>query len=125
MHLPVVEGKLAVETTILSALEDGVMKRTRLESDRWFDVLLETETAQAAVMTLAPGQSTGSAENAHERSDQWLYVVSGSGRATVEETPMGLEAGDLVCIEAGETHEIENTGSEPLETLNLYLPPAY
>jgi hypothetical protein len=46
--------KLAVETTILSALEDGLMKRTRLESDRWFDILPKTETAQAAVMTLTP-----------------------------------------------------------------------
>ncbi|WP_299266940.1 hypothetical protein [Halorientalis sp.] len=35
------------------------MKRTRVESDRWFDVLQETETAQAAVVTLSPGQSTG------------------------------------------------------------------
>jgi len=101
------------------------MKRTALDSDRWFDVLLETDTAQAAVMTLAPGQSTGSADNEHRKSDQWLYVVSGSGRATIDGELQALAAGDLLCIEAGETHEIENSGDEPLETLNLYVPPAY
>lgn len=28
-------------------------------------------------------------------------------------------------IERGETHEIRNEGSKPLETLNLYVPPVY
>jgi len=101
------------------------MKRTRLSSDRWFDVLLETDSAQAAVMTLSAGQSTGSQDNTHERSDQWLYVVSGRGRVTVDGEAHPLEAGELVCIEAGERHEIENVGSDPLEALSLYVPPAY
>lgn len=101
------------------------MKRTRLDTGRWFDVLVETDTAQAAAMTLSPGQSTGGPRNAHENSDQWLFVVAGSGRATVDGQDVSLDAGELVCIEAGETHEIENDGSAPLETLNLYVPPAY
>jgi mannose-6-phosphate isomerase-like protein (cupin superfamily) len=101
------------------------MKQTALASDRWFDVLLETDTAQAAVMTLAPGQSTGGPDNKHAKGDQWVYVVEGSGRATVDGDLVALDTGDLLCIEAGETHEIENSGDEPLETLNLYVPPAY
>lgn len=101
------------------------MKQTALASDRWFDVLLETDTAQAAVMTLAPGQSTGGPDNKHAKGDQWVYVVEGSGRATVDGELVALDTGDLLCIEAGETHEIENSGDDPLETLNLYVPPAY
>ena len=99
------------------------MKRTRVESERWFDVLQETETAQAAVMTLSPGQSTGGPDNHHEKSDQWLYVIEGEGRAIVDGEPVALQAGDLVYIEAGETHEIENTGEKPQKTLSLYVPP--
>jgi len=101
------------------------MKRTRLSTDRWFDVLAETDTAQAAAMTLSPGQSTGGPTNAHRDSDQWLFVVAGSGRATVDGREVTLERGDLLCIQAGETHEIENDGADPLETLNLYVPPEY
>jgi mannose-6-phosphate isomerase-like protein (cupin superfamily) len=76
-------------------------------------------------MTLEPGTSTGGPDNYHEDSDQWLYVVSGSGRATVEGEDVRLEAGDLVVVEAGETHEIENDGDEPLKTVTLYVPPDY
>jgi mannose-6-phosphate isomerase-like protein (cupin superfamily) len=101
------------------------MKRTHLDFDRFFDVRLSTDDAQAAEMTLEPGTATGGPDNSHADSDQWCYVVSGSGRATVEGEDVRLDEGDLVVIEAGETHEIENDGDEPLETLNLYVPPDY
>jgi len=101
------------------------MQRTQARSDQWFDVLVETDSAQAAVMTLAPGDATGGPNNAHETSDQWLYVRSGEGRATVDGESIDLAAGDLLVIEAGETHEIEATDSGPLEMLNLYVPPEY
>lgn len=101
------------------------MRRTHLDFGDFFDVRLTTDGAQAAQMTLSPGQSTGGPDNAHQESDQWLYVVSGTGAATVEGEEVRLEAGDLVLVEARETHEIRNDGDEPLETLNLYVPPEY
>jgi oxalate decarboxylase/phosphoglucose isomerase-like protein (cupin superfamily) len=33
--------------------------------------------------------------------------------------------GTLVLIQRGDTHEVRNTGSGPLKTLNVYIPPAY
>jgi len=36
-----------------------------------------------------------------------------------------LRPGTLLLIEKGEAHEIANTGSLPLVTLNIYTPPAY
>ena len=42
---------------------------------------------------------------------------------TVEGDGHRVEEGDLLCIEAGEGHEIENDGEEPFETVNLYVPP--
>ena len=95
------------------------------DANGFFDVLGGTERSQAATMTLAPGQSTGGPTNAHGASDQWLYVVSGSGTATVEGESCDLRAGTFVLIEAGETHEIVNDGDEPLETVNVYAPPEY
>jgi mannose-6-phosphate isomerase-like protein (cupin superfamily) len=91
----------------------------------FFDVLGGTERSQAATMTLDPGRSTGGPTNAHGASDQWLYVVSGTGTAIVEGERYDLEAGTLVLVEAGETHEITNTGTDPLETINVYAPPEY
>lgn len=99
------------------------MERTHLEFDRYFGVVMETEEAQAAEMTVEPGRTVGGPDNYHSESDQWLYVVSGSGVATVDGDNERIEAGDLLRIEAGERHGIENDGSEPLETVNFYTPP--
>lgn len=58
-------------------------------------------------------------------ADQWLFVVSGNGEARVEGRKLELAAGMLVLIERGEKHEICNTGTATLKTLNFYVPPAY
>jgi mannose-6-phosphate isomerase-like protein (cupin superfamily) len=76
-------------------------------------------------MTLAPGDTEGGPDNRHRDADQWLYVVSGEGLAQVGGERVELREGTLVLIQRGETHEIRNTGREPLRTLNVYLPPAY
>jgi mannose-6-phosphate isomerase-like protein (cupin superfamily) len=76
-------------------------------------------------MVLGPGESEGGADNRHRGSDQWLYVLAGTGVAIVEWRRHRLRAGTLVLIERGETHEIRNTGRSPLRTLNVYVPPAY
>jgi len=76
-------------------------------------------------MVLSAGQSTGGPSNLHPESDQWLYVVSGQGKAIVEGKTVMIKSGALLLIEAGETHEIINEGSEPLKTFSIYAPPAY
>ncbi len=91
----------------------------------FFRVVAETSRSQAATMVLRPGQSTGGEDNVHEEADQWLYVVSGTGRATVGTRTERLGRGSLLLIEAGETHEIRNSGRTPLVTINVYAPPAY
>jgi mannose-6-phosphate isomerase-like protein (cupin superfamily) len=93
--------------------------------DEFFDVVAGSSRSQAAVMVLEPGRSTGGADNRHPESDQWLFVVSGSGTATIEGQDFALEAGSLVLIEAGEVHEIACGSEEPLRTVNVYAPPAY
>jgi mannose-6-phosphate isomerase-like protein (cupin superfamily) len=76
-------------------------------------------------MVLEPGTATGGPDNRHQTSDQWMFVVAGHASATVAGHEVELGEGDLLMIEAGETHEIRNTGAVPFETLNFYAPPAY
>ena len=90
-----------------------------------FRVVDGSERSQGAFMTLAPGESTGGPENRHPASDQWLYVASGSGSATVEGERVALEAGDLLLIAAGEAHEIRAAEGGPLVTVSVYAPPVY
>lgn len=101
------------------------MKKFQVEALSGFDVLAGTSLSQAATMVLDPGQSTGGADNEHPDSDQWLYVLSGSGSATVAGEEVDLSQGTLLLVQAGESHEIRNTGEDPLRTLDFYAPPAF
>ena len=99
------------------------MEQAQLDFDRYFEVVMETDEAQVAEMTVEPGRSVGGPENYHADSDQWLFVVSGTGVVTVDSDAHRVDAGNLVRIEAGERHGIENDGDEPLEIGNFYTPP--
>src|SRR5687767_14203365 len=103
------------------------MRHVRTGSKRrgMFTHLLKTRGAQAAMMVLRPGQDTGEPENEHARSEQWLYVVSGTGWAVVNKRKVKIAEGSLLLIEKGEIHQVKNTGKSPLVTVNLYVPPAY
>jgi mannose-6-phosphate isomerase-like protein (cupin superfamily) len=101
------------------------MPRKQLRYGKGFAVALRNARAQAATMVLAPGDREGGPDNRHRGSDQWLYVVSGTGSATVGRRRHALRSGTLLLIERGATHEIRNTGRTPLKTLNFYVPPAY
>ena len=90
-----------------------------------FEVVMGNARAQAAVMVVPVGGSEGGKDNRHRGADQWLYVLSGSGRATVNGKTYRLGPDVLLLIEQGDIHQIENDGSEPLKTLNFYAPPAY
>ena len=101
------------------------MRCELLRFSKGFRLACENERSQAAEMVLPPGEIEGGSENAHRGSDQWLFVVDGVGVAIVNDRRQELKPGVLLLIEKGETHEIRATGSSPLKTLNVYVPPAY
>ncbi len=101
------------------------MQTTRLDFAEGFRVVLGNARAQAAVMTISPGQSEGGPDNRHRGADQWLLVVDGSGVAIVEGEQVHLATGVLLLMETGDRHEIRNTGVGLLKTVSIYLPPAY
>jgi mannose-6-phosphate isomerase-like protein (cupin superfamily) len=88
-------------------------------------VVLGDAHAQAAEMTLAPGQTEGGPDNRHTGADQWLYVVGGTGEPVVNGEQVPLREGTLLLIHRGDRQALRNTGPEPLRTPNLYVQPAY
>jgi len=101
------------------------VKMKHLAFGKGFRIVIDSDLSQAAQMTIAPGGCEGGPGNRHRGADQWLFVVSGRGEATIEGKNVSLSAGSLVLIERAEAHEIRNTGRTDLKTLNLYVPPAY
>jgi len=90
-----------------------------------FSVALGNSRGQVATMVIPPGDCEGGPDNRHRGADQWLFVLSGKGSATVGRRTHTLRANSVLLIEKGTTHEIRNTGRTPLRTLNIYVPPAY
>src|SRR5690348_11884588 len=101
------------------------MQCRKLDFDERFRVAFRNARAEAAVMTIPPGDAEGDPQNRHEDADQWLFVVEGEGTAIVEGKRQRLEPGTLLLIERGERHEVRNDGKKPLRTLNFYVPPEY
>lgn len=101
------------------------MKHRTVSYDSEFEVLVGNRGSQAAVMVLEGGASTGGPDNRHKGADQWLYVISGSGEATVAGEKIELSSRTLLLIEAGEAHQIRNTGKEPLRgpSTSTFRPP--
>lgn len=90
-----------------------------------FAILTQSEKSQIAIMVLPPGGQSGSFGSDHPEADQTLIVLTGRGEATVEREVVELNEGDALLIEAGERHQIRNSGKAPLRTLNVYAPPGY
>jgi mannose-6-phosphate isomerase-like protein (cupin superfamily) len=108
------------------------MKHWKSFSERTkFQILGASRNLQAATMVLVPqAKSDENISNEHPKAEQWLFVVSGSGIARVGKSQKSvcsvpLRAGSLLLIEKGERHQIENTGTAKLRTINFYCPPAY
>ncbi len=101
------------------------MKKKTLSFREGFRVGPRNRRGQAAEMVIPPGDAEGDPDNRHRGSDQWLFVVEGRGRALVNGRRHAIGPGSLLLIEAGDRHEIRNTGKTLLRTLNIYVPPAY
>jgi mannose-6-phosphate isomerase-like protein (cupin superfamily) len=98
---------------------------------RKFDLIARTRDVQAAMMTLRSGDASDEdPDNEHPRSEQWLFVISGSCEAKIGKRRGQLrrikfETGSLLLVEKGELHQIQNTGKRSMKTINFYAPPAF
>lgn len=95
------------------------------EATEWFEVLQTSKRTQTAMMTLAPGNTTGKKAEAHEKSDQVLLMLSGALTGQVGGETMRLAKGDVLVIPAGTPHRFRNPGRKSAVSFNVYSPPEY
>jgi len=103
----------------------GFMHRDQLTFRDGFRLSIANQHSQAAVMVIPPGSSEGGPDNDHRASDQWVYVVDGTGAAIVNGHRYALKPGVILLIERGDRHELKATGRTSLKTVNIYVPPAF
>lgn len=73
------------------------------------------------VVTFPPGSDPGT--HKHEREEEIIYVIAGSGETRVGDRTLPLEPGVAVFTEPGVEHGIKNTGSGPLVLVSVFSPP--
>ncbi|HEY8750547.1 MAG TPA: cupin domain-containing protein [Tepidisphaeraceae bacterium] len=93
--------------------------------DQWFQIIATARKSQVAIMTLAPGKSSGPKGNEHPKCEQVLYVIEGELLAEIGDEKGTLRKGDLVIVPAGADHRFVNQSGSRAVTLNVYAPPAY
>lgn len=106
------------------AIQDPKIKNV-WTAKNWFQVLQTGEKSQTAVMTLAPGKSSGEEAESHEDSEQVLMVIEGEVLAEIGDDHRTLRSGDVVMIPPGTRHRFVNRGRKPAVTFNVYSPPEY
>ena len=91
----------------------------------WFEVLQTGKRTQTAMMTLKPGQSSGTEPEGHKNSDQVLLVLKGKVEGEIADETITLHEGDVIMIPAGTKHKFSNQSSTDVVTFNTYSPPEY
>lgn len=61
----------------------------------------------------------------HDHMDQveTVYMISGRGVLTLEDTDVPFEAGQVVALPMGFKHCLKNTGEEEIQMITLFTPP--
>lgn len=106
-----------VESRVIDA------KRVAEENSYFRKVLFTGTRSQLVAMALPPGEEIGT--EVHGDVDQLLYVVKGGGVAVSGETKESFATGAVFCVPAGTTHNVINTGDQPLKLLTAYSPPQH
>ena len=95
------------------------------KAKRWFEVLQSSERSETAMMTLAPGKSSGEKAGAHDDSDQVLQILEGELTGEIGDELQNLKRGDVTMIPSGVKHRFTNRAQTRAVTFNVYWPPAY
>lgn len=102
-----------------------MQKRSIVGNREYFTVLQTAERTQTAMMTLQPGQTSGSMQNEHPRSEQVVLLLEGRLTAEIGKERTSFEAGEVLIVPLGVDHRFVNDSDAAAVTFNVYGPPAY
>lgn len=103
---------LPYQTNVLEAAKGNAAYR---------HVLFTGARSQLALMTLEPGADIGM--ESHPHVEQLIFIASGKGKAVVNGVETAVEAGDVIVATPGVSHDVVNTGTQPLRIYTVYSPP--
>jgi quercetin dioxygenase-like cupin family protein len=83
------------------------------------DISVPGREAVAVRIEIAPGGSTGRHTHAGDETD---YVLEGQLEVTIDgQAPKTIKAGEAIVIPEGTVHNAQNTGTQPLKAVGVYI----
>lgn len=106
-------------------LTQGEAKHLGLPGRTSLEIVSGEKGAQAVTLRLVEIAVPKSGENLrgphyHDRFEECMYVLSGSGTTYADSGEYPLQPGDSILMPAGERHVTRNTGTEPLVLLCFF-----
>lgn len=103
---------------------NGLIKNIneKAKNNTYFRQVLETgKNTQIVIMSIPPGGEIGM--EVHEKEDQVLYLLEGSGKVILQGEEENYKAGDIVLVRHGTNHNFINIGNTDLKIITTYSPP--
>lgn len=101
----------------------GSIEKLTEENDCFRRVLYTGHNLQLVIMAIAPGGEIG--EEVHDDIDQFLRVETGQGEVWIDGACHQVRSGDGIVVPQGASHNVCNTGVEPLQLYTIYGPPEH
>ncbi len=99
------------------------IKQQTLQNTDYRRVIFTSSHLQLVLMSLEPGQEIGS--EVHNKIDQFFEILSGTGVSIIDGVEYQIGNDIALVIPAGLSHNIINTGTEPLKLYSVYAPPEH
>ena len=106
----------------MKGFHDDIEKLTTSNSD-FRRVLYTGRNLQLVLMTLQPGEQIGA--EVHEDRDQFFRFEEGAGQVDIDHNCYNVVDGSGIIVPAGASHNVRNTGTDPLKVYTLYAPPEH
>ena len=85
--------------------------------------LIDGPTMQLGLLVLPPGAGSETyGTHYHREVDESFYVLEGTAKVHMEGKEVRLGTGDVLTVEKGERHRLENDGNVPLKAVFFKCP---
>ena len=93
------------------------------QNDDFRRVVYTGHNLQLVLMTLQPGDEIG--EEVHDDRDQFFRIEEGSGEIWIDGKANMVKSDDGIIVPQGASHNVVNTGTDPLRLYTIYGPPEH
>ena len=82
---------------------------------------LRANNLSVCVIRVLPGEAVRPAHS-HPRSEELIYIISGSGKVMIEQEVGDVRAGSAILFEQGKIHMLKNTGEVEMKVICFFAP---